>query len=53
MIGKQNIHRKCHLDTEGDPVIIHTSKIRGEELTSSYQEEKAALLLAIWKKNIL
>ncbi len=28
-----------------DPVIIHTSKARGAELTSSYQEEKAALLL--------
>ncbi len=25
-----------------DPVIIHTSKVRGAELTSSYEEEKAA-----------
>ncbi len=30
-----------------DPVIIHTSKTRGAELTSSYEEEKAALLLAL------
>ncbi len=30
-----------------DPVIIHTSKVRGAELTSSYEEEKAALLLAL------
>ncbi len=30
-----------------DPVIIHTSKIRGAELTSSYEEEKAAFLLAL------
>ncbi len=30
-----------------DPVIIHTSKARGGELTSSYKEEKAALLLAL------
>ncbi len=30
-----------------DPVIIHTSKARGAELTSSYEEEKAALLLAL------
>ncbi len=28
-----------------DPVITHTSKIRGTELTSSSEEEKAALLL--------
>ncbi len=26
-----------------DPVIIHTSKARGAELTSSYEEEKAVL----------
>ncbi len=30
-----------------DPVIIHTSKARGAELTSSYEEEKAALFLAL------
>ncbi len=30
-----------------DPVIIHTSKAREAELTSSYEEEKAALLLAL------
>ncbi len=30
-----------------DPVIIHTSKARGAELTPSYEEEKAALLLAL------
>ncbi len=30
-----------------DPVIIHTSKARAAELTSSYEEEKAALLLAL------
>ncbi len=30
-----------------DPVIIHTSKARGAGLTSSYEEEKAALLLAL------
>ncbi len=30
-----------------DPVIIHTSKARGAELTSSCEEEKAALLLAL------
>ncbi len=30
-----------------DPLIIHTSKARGAELTSSYEEEKAALLLAL------
>ncbi len=29
-----------------DPVIIHTSKARGTELTS-YEEEKTALLLAL------
>ncbi len=36
--------------TTGDPahpVIIHTSKVHGAELTSSYGEEKAALLLAL------
>ncbi len=36
--------------TVGDPadtVIIHTSKVRGAELTSSYEEEKAALPLAL------
>ncbi len=36
--------------TVGDPpdsVLIHTSKARGAELTSSYEEEKAALLLAL------
>ncbi len=34
-----------------DPVITHTSKARGAELTSSYEEEKAALLLALdWAK---
>ncbi len=27
-----------------EPVIIHTSKARGAELTSSYEEEKAAFL---------
>ncbi len=30
-----------------DPVIIHASKARGAELTSSDEEEKAALLLAL------
>ncbi len=30
-----------------DPVIIYKSKARGAELTSSYEEEKAALLLAL------
>ncbi len=30
-----------------DPVITQTSKARGAELTSSYEEEKAALLLAL------
>ncbi len=36
--------------TTGDPadsVIIHTSKARGAELTSSYEEEKGILLLAL------
>ncbi len=28
-----------------DPVIIHTSKIRGAELTSSYEKENAAPVL--------
>ncbi len=34
--------------TVGDPadtVVIHTSKARGSELTSSYKEEKASLAL--------
>ncbi len=38
------------VDTGGDPaepVIIHTSKERGAELTSSYEEEKSTLLLAL------
>ncbi len=38
------------IPSTGDPtdlVIIHTSKARGTELTSSYEEEKAALLLAL------
>ncbi len=30
-----------------DPVIIHISKARGAERTSSYEEEKPALLLAL------
>ncbi len=30
-----------------DPVIIHTFKARGAVLTSSYKEEKAALVLAL------
>ncbi len=30
-----------------DPVIIHTSKARGAKLTPFYEEEKAALLLAL------
>ncbi len=30
-----------------DPVIIHTSKARGAVLTPSYEEGKAALLLAL------
>ncbi len=30
-----------------DPVLIHMFKIRGAELTSSYEEEKTALLLAL------
>ncbi len=30
-----------------DPVVIHTPKARGSELTSFYEEEKAALLLAL------
>ncbi len=30
-----------------DPVIIHTCRARGAELTSSYEEEKAALLLTL------
>ncbi len=30
-----------------DPVIIHMSKARGSELTSSYEKEKAALLLTL------
>ncbi len=30
-----------------DPVIIRTSKVRGVEMTSSYEEEKAALFLAL------
>ncbi len=30
-----------------DPAIIHTSKVRGAELISSYEEEKATLLLAL------
>ncbi len=35
-----------------DPVIIHTSKARGAELTSSYKEEKAALPLALdWARS--
>ncbi len=32
-----------------DPVITHTSKIRGAGLTSSHEEEKAVLLLALNK----
>ncbi len=33
--------------------IIHTSKARGTELTSSYKEEKAALFLALaWTRTI-
>ncbi len=39
-----------HVATGGGPadtVIIHTSKARGAELTSSYEGEKAALLLAL------
>ncbi len=35
------------LGNPADPVIIHTSKTRGAELTSSYEEEKATLLLAL------
>ncbi len=36
-----------------DPVSIHTSKARGAELTSSYEEEKAALLQALdWARAI-
>ncbi len=30
-----------------DPVIIHTSKAHGAELTSSYEEVEATLLLAL------
>ncbi len=30
-----------------DPVITHTSKARGAELASSYEEEKATELLAV------
>ncbi len=30
-----------------DPVIIHTSKARGTELTSSHEEEKAVLPLTL------
>ncbi len=30
-----------------DPVIIHSFRARGAELTSSYEEEKAALLVAL------
>ncbi len=30
-----------------DPIIIHTSKIRGVELSCSYEEEKSALPLAL------
>ncbi len=30
-----------------DPVVIHTSKARGAELTSAYEEENAAQLLAL------
>ncbi len=34
-----------------DPEIIHTSKARGAELTSFYEEEKAALLMDLyWAK---
>ncbi len=31
-----------------DPMIIHTSIARGAELTSSNEEEKAALLLSLY-----
>ncbi len=47
MICKKNIRRKW--DTVGDPadpVTILTSTIRGAELTSSCEEEKASLSLA-------
>ncbi len=30
-----------------DPVVIHTSKARGAELKSFYEEEKAAVLLGL------
>ncbi len=35
------------VEDPADPVIIHTSKAHGAELTSSFEEEKAALLLAL------
>ncbi len=34
-------------ENPADPVIIHTFKARGAELICSYEEEKAALLLAL------
>ncbi len=39
------------VENPADLVIIHTSKARGTELTSPYEEVKAALLLALdWAK---
>ncbi len=42
-------HQKMTFNTgdPADPVIIHTSKARPAELTSSYEDEKAGLLLAL------
>ncbi len=36
-----------------DPVIIHSSKARAAGLTSSYEEEKGALLLTLLGKGQL
>ncbi len=35
------------LEDPADPIVIQMPKTRGAELTSSYEEEKAALLVAL------
>ncbi len=54
--GRINPGGTAIVATVGDPaepVIIHTPKIRGDELTSSYEEQNVALLLALaWARTI-
>ncbi len=48
--GKTTTENAAMISTEGyptDPVVIHMPSIRGAELTSSYEEEKATLLLTL------